>query len=140
MPIRNLAGHNLVKGSIHGDKCVPLVCEDSSERMEAGDIFAIETFATTGTGYADPGGMTSHYALNPAAEYPPMCAEDERLLKHILRTFNTLPFCRRWLDRPDGGSFAVNGNQGRQAKCIDSLNRLVERGIVEVGARGGGEV
>lgn len=84
--------------------------------------------------------MTSHYALNPAAEYPPMCAEDERLLKHILRTFNTLPFCRRWLDRPDGGSFAVNGNQGRQAKCIDSLNRLVERGIVEVGARGGGEV
>lgn len=47
MPIRNLAGHNLVKGSIHGDKCVPLVFEDSRERMEAGDIFAIETFATT---------------------------------------------------------------------------------------------
>lgn len=67
------------------------------------------------------------------------CVEDERLLKHIMRTFNTLPFCRRWLDRPDGGSFAVNGNQGRQVKCIDSLNRLVERGIVEVGARGGGE-
>ena len=57
-----------------------------------------------------------------------------------MRTFSTLPFCRRWLDRADGGSFTVNGNQGRQVKCIDSLNRLVERGIVEVRARCGDEV
>ena len=65
------------------------------------------------------------------------CPQDEQLLKHIIRTYNTLPFCRRWLDRDDGGSFAVNGNCGRQVMCIDSLNRLVDKGIVEVGLEGG---
>ena len=59
-------------------------------------------------------------------------AEEEKLLKHILRTFNTLPFCRRWLDREDGGSFKINQNHGRQAKCIQTLNQLVRNGIVEV--------
>lgn len=58
--------------------------------------------------------------------------EEEKLLCHILRTFNTLPFCRRWLDRDDGGSFAVNGNNGKQKNCIANLNRLVKKGIVEV--------
>lgn len=47
------------------------------------------------------------------------------------RTFDTLPFCRRWLDREDGGSFAVNGMRGRQRKCIDTLNELVRKGVVE---------
>lgn len=59
--------------------------------------------------------------------------KEEALLKHIKRTFNTLPFCRRWLDRPDGGSFAVNGRNGRQEKCFDTLQELVNKEIVEVG-------
>jgi len=31
------------------------------------------------------------------------------LLSHISKTFGTLAFCRRWLERDDGGSFTVNG-------------------------------
>lgn len=72
MPIRNLSGHSMVKGSIHGSKCIPLVFEDTPDRMEEGEVFALETFATTGTGFADPALMTSHYALNPSPEYPVM--------------------------------------------------------------------
>lgn len=131
VPIRNLSGHTLVKGFIHGSKGIPLVYEDSAEVMEEGDIFALETFATTGKGIASPGLMTSHYALNAMDEYPAMTPKEEALLKHIKRTFNTLPFCRRWLDRPDGGSFAVNGMNGRQEKCFDTLQELVNKEIVE---------
>ena len=40
--------------------------------MEEGDIFALETFATTGSGVASPCGMTSHYALNKESEVPSM--------------------------------------------------------------------
>ena len=40
--------------------------------MEEGDIFALETFATTGSGVASPCGMTSHYALNKESEVPLM--------------------------------------------------------------------
>ncbi|KNB42035.1 hypothetical protein JH06_4901 [Blastocystis sp. subtype 4] len=133
VPIRNLAGHSIVKGSIHGNKCIPLVAEDSAEIMEEGEIFALETFATTGSGEALPCLMTSHYALNDMSEYPPLSRDEECLLSHITRTFNHLPFCRRWLDRSDGGSFAVNGNKGRQVDCIRTLNGLVKKGIVEVG-------
>lgn len=62
----------MVKGFIHGSKGIPLVYEDSAEVMEEGDIFALETFATTGKGIASPGLMTSHYALNAMDEYPAM--------------------------------------------------------------------
>ena len=60
---------------------------------------------------------------------------ETNLLAHLKRTFDTLPFCRRWLDREDGGSFAVNGSRGRQRKCVETLNELVRKGVVEVGAR-----
>ena len=62
----------MVKGSIHGEKLIPLVYEDTSDRMEEGDIFALETFATTGSGMANPQGMASHYALNKMPEVPMM--------------------------------------------------------------------
>ena len=56
---------------------------------------------------------------------------EQKLLCHIQRTFNHLPFCRRWLDRADGGSAAMNGQQGRQIKCVPTLHKLVKKGIVE---------
>lgn len=62
----------MVKGSIHGDKVIPLVYEDTPDRMEEGDIFALETFASTGTGSAQPNGIASHYAVKPAKEFMPM--------------------------------------------------------------------
>jgi methionyl aminopeptidase len=37
----------------------------------------------------------------------------KKLLSHINKTFGTLAFCRRWLERPDGGSFTVNGTEVR---------------------------
>ena len=70
VPIRNLSGHSMGKGSIHGSKGIPLIYEDTAERMEEGEIFAIETFASTGKGVAKESGMTSHYALNAMSEYP----------------------------------------------------------------------
>ena len=33
----------------------------------------------------------------------------KKLLSHINKTFGTLAFCRRWLERNDGGSFTING-------------------------------
>lgn len=62
-----------MKGSIHGSKIIPLTLEeDNSDVMEEGEIYALETFATTGTGLANPNYMSSHYSLNEMSEYPPM--------------------------------------------------------------------
>ena len=47
---RSLTGHNILPYRIHGDKQVPFVKNNSKQKMEEGDVFAIETFGSTGRG------------------------------------------------------------------------------------------
>lgn len=49
--IRNLNGHNINQYSIHGGKSVPIVKGSDQTKMEEGEVFAIETFGSTGKGY-----------------------------------------------------------------------------------------
>lgn len=49
--IRNLNGHDIVQYSIHGGKSVPIVKSNDQTKMEENEIFAIETFGSTGKGY-----------------------------------------------------------------------------------------
>lgn len=46
--VRNITGHNILRYKIHGDKQVPFIKTKTNQRMEEGDVFAIETFGTTG--------------------------------------------------------------------------------------------
>jgi methionyl aminopeptidase len=49
--IRNLNGHNIDQHVIHGGKSVPIVKSTDQTKMEEGEVFAIETFGSTGKGY-----------------------------------------------------------------------------------------
>jgi len=52
--IRSLSGHSIEQYSIHGGlhgKTVPFVKNSSKAKMEEGEVFAIETFGSTGRGY-----------------------------------------------------------------------------------------
>lgn len=49
--IRNLNGHNIDRWHIHGGKSVPIVKSNDQTKMEEGEVFAIETFGSTGNGY-----------------------------------------------------------------------------------------
>ena len=53
--IRNITGHDIKQYQIHGDKQIPFVKNSSNTKMEEGEIFAIETFGTTGKGYLRDG-------------------------------------------------------------------------------------
>lgn len=48
--IRNITGHDILRYHIHGDKQVPFVRNDSDQKMEEGEVYAIETFGSTGRG------------------------------------------------------------------------------------------
>merc|ERR1712079_18990 len=49
--IRNLCGHSIDRYQIHAGKPVPIVKTASNERMEEGELYAIETFGSVmGTG------------------------------------------------------------------------------------------
>ena len=49
--IRNLNGHDIRQWQIHGGKSVPIVKSNDQTKMEEGEVFAIETFGSTGNGY-----------------------------------------------------------------------------------------
>lgn len=51
--------------------------EEGGPRMEEGEVYAIETFATTGNGYVVDGGECSHYARVPNYMAPIRYMADE---------------------------------------------------------------
>ncbi|KAI8633576.1 peptidase M24, structural domain-containing protein [Xylariaceae sp. FL1651] len=118
--IRNLTGHTILPYSIHGTKSVPIVKSADTTKMEEGDVFAIETFGSTGNGYVHDQGEISHYALRgDAPKVDLRLSSAKSLLNVIKKNFSTIPFCRRYLDRLG------------QEKYLLGLNNLVQSGIVE---------
>jgi methionyl aminopeptidase len=99
-PIRSLTGHTILHYSIHGTKSVPSVKTNDTTKMEEGDVFAIETFGSTGNGRVYDQGEVSHYALRSDAPMVDLrLSSAKSLLNTIKKNFSTLPFCRRYLDR-----------------------------------------
>ncbi|KAF9437791.1 Methionine aminopeptidase 2 [Entomortierella beljakovae] len=99
-PIRNLTGHSIDQYKIHGTKAVPIVNNGDPTKMEEGDLFAIETFGSTGRGIVRYDMETSHYArAYDIPKVPIRLPRAKTLFETINREFGTLPFCRRYLDR-----------------------------------------
>ncbi|OII71817.1 uncharacterized protein cubi_00625 [Cryptosporidium ubiquitum] len=102
-PIRNLNGHSILPYHIHGGKSVPIIATADNTRMEENEIYAIETFATTGRGYVTEGSDCSHYMKyydNPFLNENSIRLKSAKiLLGGINAHFGTLAFCRRWLDQ-----------------------------------------
>ncbi|KAI4860467.1 methionine aminopeptidase 2-like protein [Hypoxylon rubiginosum] len=118
--IRNLTGHTILPYSIHGTKSVPIVKSADNTKMEEGDVFAIETFGSTGNGYVHDEGEVSHYALrSDAPKVDLRLSSAKSLLNVIKKNFGTIPFARRYLDRLG------------QEKYLLGLNNLVQSNIVE---------
>ena len=130
-PIRSLCGHDIAQHRIHGGKQVPSVKNGCPESMimEEGEVFAIETFGSTGRGYTVEGLECSHYMKRFDAGHVPLRMQSSRrLLSHINKTFGTLAFCRRWLERDDGGSAFIHGANGgaKQTKYMGALKNLCD--------------
>jgi len=99
-PIRNLNGHSIGPYQIHAGKSVPIVGGGEETRMEEGEFFAIETFGSTGRGYVNEDMECSHYMKRFDAPHVPLrLNRSKQLLRFINQEFDTLAFCRRWLDR-----------------------------------------
>lgn len=88
--------------------------------MEEGEQYAIETFGSiNGKGYVIEDMECSHYMKDFDIGKVPLRSQRARsLLNHINKTYDTLAFCRRWLDR--------SGFEGH----IIGLKELCNAGIV----------
>lgn len=93
--VQNLCGHTINRYKVHGGKSVPIVKGGSKVKMEEGEIYAIETFGSTGNGFVREDGECSHYMINneqsnPMFKHP----RSKALLGLIKENFSTLAFCR----------------------------------------------
>ncbi|KAL8794367.1 MAG: hypothetical protein Q9195_003065 [Heterodermia aff. obscurata] len=118
--IRDISGHNILRYQIHGDKQVPFVKTQTTQRMEEGDVFAIETFGTTGKGYTrDDAGIYGYGRNQHASAAGLHQASAKSLLKTIDENFGTLVFSKRYLERIGVKNYHLG------------MKTLVSNGIVE---------
>ncbi|PNJ83394.1 METAP2 isoform 6 [Pongo abelii] len=119
-PIRNLNGHSIGQYRIHAGKTVPIVKGGEATRMEEGEVYAIETFGSTGKGVVHDDMECSHYMKNfDVGHVPIRLPRTKHLLNVINENFGTLAFCRRWLDRLG------------ESKYLMALKNLCDLGIVD---------
>ncbi len=100
-PIKNLNGHNIRPYKIHGGKSVPCYNNHDQTKMEEGEFFAFEPFASVnGRGQVYDDLECSHYMKAWDLAHPPQIRNPKArdLMKVIDKNFGTLAFCRRWLD------------------------------------------
>lgn len=63
--VRNITGHDILRYHIHGGKQIPFVKNKNPDKMEEGEVFAIETFGSTGKGFlCDDVGLRSSKLSN----------------------------------------------------------------------------
>lgn len=117
--VRNLCGHTIDRYRVHAGKSVPIVRGGPQTKMEEGEIFAIETFGSTGKGFVREDLECSHYmrAFDPV-KAPLKHPKSKKLLGVIDKNFSTLAWCRRWLDDLGETGYLV------------ALKELVEKGVV----------
>ena len=93
--VANLTGHGLGRYQAHGEPSVPNRKVEKGVLLSAGDVIAIEPFATDGVGRISEAPQTEIFSF--VAKRPVRSPPARALLKQIQESYSTLPFARRWL-------------------------------------------
>jgi methionyl aminopeptidase len=94
-PVANLTGHGLDRYRIHGPPTIPNIAIQGGAVLQEGMAFAIEPFASTGTGMVSDAPRIQIY--QQIAEKPVRLPAAREILARV-KDRNGLPFARRWLD------------------------------------------
>jgi methionyl aminopeptidase len=93
-PIANLTGHGLDKYVLHRSPTIPNIGIKGGAVLEEGMVFAIEPFATTGSGHVMEKTRKEIYSqISPK----PVRIPAGRAILEQIRDRHGLPFSRRWL-------------------------------------------
>ncbi|MEM2144519.1 MAG: type II methionyl aminopeptidase [Candidatus Jordarchaeaceae archaeon] len=95
-PIKDLSGHLLDQYILHGSKIIPNISIPHGTKIEKGEVYALETFATTGSGSVTEAPYAYIYSLLPL-RVPLRFKGSRQVLGLVQKEFKTLPFAERWL-------------------------------------------
>jgi methionyl aminopeptidase len=112
-PIKNLSGHNLKKNKLHAGKIVPNVGMRTQDTVEVGEYYAIEPFATSGTGTV----IDSEYVYifgNTGLDNP-VEGTTEKLRKYLRKTYGPFPYALRWI-----------GTGSKEIDVVDEVKKLLK--------------
>ncbi|MDD4136345.1 MAG: type II methionyl aminopeptidase [Methanoregula sp.] len=93
-PIANLTGHGLDRYVLHRSPTIPNISINGGVVIEEGMAFAIEPFATTGSGHVKEKMKMEIYSQLSAK---PVRTPAGRIILEKIRDRHGLPFSRRWL-------------------------------------------
>jgi methionyl aminopeptidase len=93
-PVANLTGHGLGRYEIHTPPTVPNIRMNGGAVLREGMVFAIEPFASTGTGWVSDAPRVQIY--QQTGDRPARLPEARKILDQV-RERHGLPFARRWL-------------------------------------------
>jgi len=121
-PIYNLTGHSMEQYNLHAGKAVFNHTSDNKNKLGQG-FYAIEPFATNGTGLIQNGNFCSIYSYSNSNTRLPSA----RTLAEEAKKYK-MPFSERWIGK------SLNTNEKRlainsliQNKCFKSHPVLIER-------------
>lgn len=122
-PVINLSGHSMEKYDLHSGITIPNIDDKRAIKIKKG-VYAIEPFATNGSGKIHNGAPSGIYQLT---EYKNTRSENARkVLEFIEKEYNTLPFCARWLVKELGTKVFFALRELEQNEIIYQFPQLVE--------------
>jgi methionyl aminopeptidase len=93
-PIANLTGHGLDRYVLHRSPTIPNIRNLSGPALQEGMVFAIEPFATTGSGRV---GEKTRKEIYSQISHKPVRIPAARTILDTVKDRHSLPFARRWL-------------------------------------------
>jgi methionyl aminopeptidase len=100
-PVLNLSGHGVAEYDAHTGPNVPNRGTERGVELEAGDVVAIEPFATDGRGKVGEGTKEEIFSLE--RETSVRNRQARQVLETVVEEYRTLPFAARWIDVPRAG-------------------------------------
>jgi methionyl aminopeptidase len=124
-PIKNLTGHKIDRYKLHTGKVIPNVSEINGSKIEAGEVYAIEPFATTLDGAGVVVNGSEAYIFRFQKE---KCSKEiEGLIKFIKENYSNLPFAFRWLKKSYlNKDLDTLFKEALSQKCLVSYPVLIE--------------
>jgi len=122
-PVINLTGHQIEKYELHAGLTIPNI-DDKRKFIINEGVFAIEPFATNGSGRVRDGKASEIYML--IDERMPRSPIAREVLEFIIEEYQTLPFCSRWLVKRFGTKALFGLRQLDQNGNLHNFPQLVE--------------
>lgn len=115
-PVKNLSGHGLSRFMQHDKPSIPNFDTNDKTTIQSGMVFAIEPFASNGSGIVQDSGDASVFML---AQKKNVRSNITREILREIENYQGLPFCRRWLYKKFGN------------KTNFALRELLQSGIIK---------